>query len=1321
MRNLKRALSLGLTAAMISGLMVMGSSAASYADVTSENNVEAIEVLESVGIMIGDESGNFNPDQNVTRNEMAVVMANLMEYNVATYKDTSPFTDVPSWAEPYVAACWTNGITAGYSDTIYGGSDTVTTAQAALMLMKALGYFQYSSDFGGDWQLATVRQGNAIDLFVGVDSGVTQAMTRNDVAQLVLNTLESGTVEASTDGSWTIGNVTINNNVKYNYITSNADYAQAINTVTSTDANTDAGQSIIELGEQLYMGDLELKNNDTDMFGRPARTWEYDSQKIGTYAKTELLREEYTTKVTGKNLYDLLGSNVINNYTFYISVDGETERDILGDAYFTEAQMIRSNDDALGETGNGVLTQVYVNNIDKQVHIAVINTYLAIAAEDYDEKNDELDLDVYKIDDLVATDHYVKTSTEATGPSDFTVSGEDFDIENVAEDDRYLVTVADGEIQTMEAPEILAGSTVSSFRIDKYVVSEGTQYDFASTAEYDVETLENWTGWADTSNLKDLTYDIILDQYGYAIGVKLVEDPDQYVFLTGLDQKYSYLGSRNADANVIFTDGTMDTITVNLRDSRGLKTNDDPATSYNDIGMPDGKGTLLNGVAKNGYGQINTWCTYTVDNNGVYTLRRVAENTVNDPKAMQAAEDVGTSTVEINKGNVALNGVGNGSGLFGRVYGNDETVYLNVDNVTDLLKIEDDDTNKMLIIDDVDSVTVGAQNASIKVTDVANSDGYAAPKNEIYTLHDDDGYIIAVVTIGEDQGSTTNYAYITGGVNRESYGVDGDQWSWTVPAIVNGKAVELREVGDSLTELYNLTVGGWYEVRYDADGNVRRVSSQITFPTTYTSGDEFIGDVDNIQTAINDKSEDTLLYWQDFCNLDGTANNLTNLSFKGNTLFIDTLGSASRGFSVSPDVNVALALADKDHDPFDDVDDSYTGTSGLEKALRNLDTTAVDVDNDGMLDYTLNGHLSFVMEDGVITSIVLNDYTGPRNNTVSAATPNVKVVTTSPVSATVGQSVTLTVAVDPSLDNRDYGTLSYQWYKENGTTDIAVGTNSASYTYTPAAAGSETYYCVVTNYDNGRDITGAVRTSATSSNIVVNVGAQSMNVVVWLSTDGTTKIPGVAPIMVPVTAMPGNAYTAMLDVSAITLPDGYMLNDVDHYLTFKANTTVEELVEVYETVDVKLPDEVSATWSYNGATGTVTDGVAPKGATVTLALDAGIGSYDASGTSFNPNRTASSDIEVLASEFGYFQVNVTGDYINNTTVYLKPGEARNVTFSGSGNWAGNADVAEPTGWTFVKDTTNSTSGSLVGSLTGDNTVLTGSSPISVTLDWDGNS
>ena len=195
MRNLKRALSLALASVMVMGLMVVGSGA-SYVDVSSENNVEAIEVLQKVGVMTGDENGKFNPDANVTRNEMAVIMSNMLDYKVSNYAGTAPFTDVPSWAEPYVAACYTHGIISGYDAKTFGGSDSVTAAQAALMMMKALGYFQYQSDFEDDWQFATIKQAGKIELFEDVDSGVTEAMTRNDLAQLVLNALESGMVEA---------------------------------------------------------------------------------------------------------------------------------------------------------------------------------------------------------------------------------------------------------------------------------------------------------------------------------------------------------------------------------------------------------------------------------------------------------------------------------------------------------------------------------------------------------------------------------------------------------------------------------------------------------------------------------------------------------------------------------------------------------------------------------------------------------------------------------------------------------------------------------------------------------------------------------------------------------------------------------------------------------------------------------------------------------------------------------------------------------------------------------------------------------------------
>ena len=121
----------------------------------------------------------------------------------------------------------------------------MTTAQAALMLMKALGYFQYSSDFGSDWQLSTATQGNKIDLFVGVDSALKEAMTRNDLAQLVLNTLEAGTVEAETDGSFSVGDVTFVSGVKYNYVTSGEKYADSIE--KSLTANTDASVSSVRL------------------------------------------------------------------------------------------------------------------------------------------------------------------------------------------------------------------------------------------------------------------------------------------------------------------------------------------------------------------------------------------------------------------------------------------------------------------------------------------------------------------------------------------------------------------------------------------------------------------------------------------------------------------------------------------------------------------------------------------------------------------------------------------------------------------------------------------------------------------------------------------------------------------------------------------------------------------------------------------------------------------------------------------------------------------------------------------------------------------
>ena len=140
MRNLKRALSLALASVMVMGLMVVGTGA-SYVDVSSEQNQEAIEVLQAVGVMTGDENGNFNPDANVTRNEMAVVMSNLMDYRVANYKGTSPFTDVQETSPYYDAILWAaeTGVTNGTTASTFSPDAPCTRAQLAVFLWRAAG------------------------------------------------------------------------------------------------------------------------------------------------------------------------------------------------------------------------------------------------------------------------------------------------------------------------------------------------------------------------------------------------------------------------------------------------------------------------------------------------------------------------------------------------------------------------------------------------------------------------------------------------------------------------------------------------------------------------------------------------------------------------------------------------------------------------------------------------------------------------------------------------------------------------------------------------------------------------------------------------------------------------------------------------------------------------------------------------------------------------------------------------------------------------------------------------------------------------------
>ena len=671
MRNLKRALSLALASVMVLGMTVVGTGA-SYTDVTSKQNQEAIEVLQAVGIMVGDNNGNFNPDQKVTRNEMAVVMSNLMDYRAATYAGTSPFTDVPSWAEPYVAACWNNGITSGYTKTTYGGSDSVTTSQAALMLMKALGYFQYSSDFGSDWQFATVKQATKIDLFDDVDSGVREAMTRNDLAQLVLNTLEAGTVEAEKNGQdIEVNGVIISSNVKYNFVTSNKSYATSVSDLRAAASTNSTSGYIVELGEKLYSGDLKKADNG-DNFGRPGSTWTYKSTEVGKYA--DGADGEWTAKVTNKALYEAAGSDAYDNYAWTVYRNGsEVASDIHGSgqniSYDHQGRSAafgagaKTSTERVMTTGEGVLTQVFVDSDSKTAVLSLIDTGVAKVTkvtEDSAKGEYEVTVNFKTRVPVMNGSSYTTLSPETKFTTDTKFAKDDIVV--------YTASKQSNEIETMAVAKTVAGK-VTAQKDSDYTTVDGTKYVY--NYAYTKVLNDGGFGTADRNgdkhtglyNLEDSVANgnpaidkdatLYLETNGYAVAYEgKSSTAEDYLIVTGVDTRYD-----DVSAKVVFFDGTEKTVDID-------KVNGKDAVEYTNTNPTDTNGIVKKySVYKYTAGSSNYDLEYVAD-----AKYGVDEQTVNNVT-------VGKTTIKNTTPSIALNGNNDN-----KITTDSQTVFVDVEN-----------------------------------------------------------------------------------------------------------------------------------------------------------------------------------------------------------------------------------------------------------------------------------------------------------------------------------------------------------------------------------------------------------------------------------------------------------------------------------------------------------------------------------------------------------------------------------------------------------------------------------------------------------------
>ena len=149
--------------------------------------------------------------------------------------------------------------------------------------------------------------------------------------------------------------------------------------------------------------------------------------------------------------------------------------------------------------------------------------------------------------------------------------------------------------------------------------------------------------------------------------------------------------------------------------------------------------------------------------------------------------------------------------------------------------------------------------------------------------------------------------------------------------------------------------GLWYQVKYDAKGNVISVDTASNALSAVKK--EYITSFVDIETAVNDN--DTVLL--EMVETKTVHNALDKkLTLKGSTLYDAT--SAKLGVAVDDDTNIVFIQKNdnKETTSFE------TGVKALETALKNLNEVSKD---------TYSYEFSAYIEDGIATTVVIRDLT----------------------------------------------------------------------------------------------------------------------------------------------------------------------------------------------------------------------------------------------------------------------------------------------------------------------------------------------------------
>ncbi len=184
---MKKILSLLLAAVLTLGLTVPALAA------SPKEADQAAWALYHLGLFQGvgtDAQGfpDFDLDAVPTRAQGVTMLVRLLgkEEEALSGNWNAPFTDVPSWAAPYVGYAWDQGLTKGTGGGLFSPDAPITATEYLTLVLRAMGY-DSEEDFSWDqaWNLS-----DALEITDGQYGPLTDSFDRGDVAWISYHALD---------------------------------------------------------------------------------------------------------------------------------------------------------------------------------------------------------------------------------------------------------------------------------------------------------------------------------------------------------------------------------------------------------------------------------------------------------------------------------------------------------------------------------------------------------------------------------------------------------------------------------------------------------------------------------------------------------------------------------------------------------------------------------------------------------------------------------------------------------------------------------------------------------------------------------------------------------------------------------------------------------------------------------------------------------------------------------------------------------------------------------------------------------------------------